>query len=229
MALSYNIVKIIVEDNLKKGRVAMAKNAWFFIVFLILLIFCLPLYVEADVTDEEKIISVEHELNVNNSGLDNEVRVTSIAQQFQMDAEVVRHLRDSGQGWGEISIELSMANYLHSLHPETYATKYDALDKISALRAEGSGWGEIAQSLGFKLGPVISSVKSGRHIEPGKNAFKGQPDNFESKAHKVRSVKAKNSNTIRTRIASRHRVTYIKATHVRVRPARSHRPMRPGR
>ena len=34
---------------------------------------------------------------------------------------------------------------------------------ILAMRSEGMGWGQISQQLGYKLGPVISSMKSSNH------------------------------------------------------------------
>ena len=205
------------------------KHRWVFISLLILFIFCLPLYATADMIDEEKIVTVQHELDEDNSNLSNEVRVESIAQRFEMDATVVRDLRESGQGWGEINIELSMANYLHNIDPDTYMTKYDALDRISALRDEGRGWGEIAQSLGFKLGPVISSVKSGKYVEPEAQIPKIKPNVTSSKPCKPRSTRVKNKTRTRARIRSRIRVARGGADHARIRPIRPHRPVRLGR
>ncbi len=41
-------------------------------------------------------------------------------------------------------------------------TKYD-LQGVLTMRSQNMGWGQIAQKLGFKLGPVISSMKSANH------------------------------------------------------------------
>jgi len=42
----------------------------------------------------------------------------------------------------------------------TAATTTTTLDGILTLRSQNMGWGQIAQKLGYKLGPVMSSMKS---------------------------------------------------------------------
>jgi hypothetical protein len=86
-----------------------------------------------------------------------------LAKEFNVAPSVVEGLRANKQGWGETTIELSMAQRLSQSDPKTYPTLADALNKIEALRSEKMGWGKIAQTLGFKLGPVISSTERARH------------------------------------------------------------------
>ena len=42
----------------------------------------------------------------------------------------------------------------------TTSTGKTTLDGVLEMRSQNMGWGQIAQSLGFKLGPVISGMKS---------------------------------------------------------------------
>jgi hypothetical protein len=52
------------------------------------------------------------------------------------------------------------------------------LSGILALRAAGQGWGDIAQTLGVKLGPIVSSLHTAnRRVEnPSRPAPTGKPD-----------------------------------------------------
>lgn len=87
----------------------------------------------------------------------------TLANEFSVAPSVVQGLHANKQGWGEVTIELTMAQRLTQSDPKTYPTMADALNKVEALRAEKMGWGKIAQTLGFKLGPVISSAERARH------------------------------------------------------------------
>lgn len=49
-----------------------------------------------------------------------------------------------------------------------------ALTGVLQLRAQGMGWGQIAQSLGFKLGPVISGMRSASAPPAAPTAATGQ-------------------------------------------------------
>jgi hypothetical protein len=45
----------------------------------------------------------------------------------------------------------------------TVTTTTTPLQGILTMRSQNMGWGQIAQKLGFKLGPVISAMKSANH------------------------------------------------------------------
>lgn len=92
-----------------------------------------------------------------------ETQVQTLAKEFNVAPSVVEGLRANNQGWGEITIELAMAQRLSQSDPKTYPTLADASNKIKSLRAEKMGWGKIAQTLGFKLGPVISAAERAQH------------------------------------------------------------------
>jgi hypothetical protein len=109
-------------------------------------------------------------------------RPETLATEFGVSPQTVTNLRNQKRGWGSITIELAMAQQLTRTDPATYPTMDSALAKIEAMYADGRGWGRIANDLGFKLGPVVSSVQHARHdVVPGAGAHnaavtKGRPD-----------------------------------------------------
>ncbi|MBI3333155.1 MAG: hypothetical protein HYZ93_03600 [Candidatus Omnitrophica bacterium] len=113
----------------------------------------------AATTDENQLEAREKEMDEAAPAAPKESKVDALAKQFNVPASTVDGMRDKGQGWGEISIELSMAQHLVKTDPKTYPTLNDALTKLDSMRADGRGWGNISKELGFKLGPVISDVK----------------------------------------------------------------------
>ena len=82
-----------------------------------------------------------------------------LAKQFQMPTSEIEKLRASRQGWGEVTIQLALADKLVKTDPTNYPNLNVALERIGSLRNDGKGWGNISKELGFKLGPVVSDVK----------------------------------------------------------------------
>ncbi len=82
------------------------------------------------------------------------VVVTRIEKEFNVTADQINALRSKGLGYGEISIVFSLAGKLPGGITDSN------IDKIMAMRTGPPvmGWGQIANKLGFKLGPVVSSV-----------------------------------------------------------------------
>jgi len=117
-----------------------------------------PLWAQADSTDETNLESVRKDIDKDTAAAKAETRVQALAKQYKVDPSVVQDLRTKKQGWGETTIELSMAQHLTQSNPKDYPTMTDALNKISAMRADKMGWGKIANDLGFKLGPVVSNA-----------------------------------------------------------------------
>ena len=87
-------------------------------------------------------------------------------------------------GWGNVYISLALAKQQLSQYGITQPTPQQLqaaltggtittgtgttattsqLQGVLTLRSDGMGWGQIAQKLGFKLGPVISSLKAANH------------------------------------------------------------------
>lgn len=108
-------------------------------------------------TEAEELNAAARE--VDQTSAPESARSEAVARQFNVDSSVVQGMRNRGQGWGEITIQLAMAEHLANTEPATYPTSADARTRVEELRREGKGWGAIAKELGFKLGPVISDVK----------------------------------------------------------------------
>ncbi len=187
------------------------RSKYFLCILMVLVmpILISPCQVKAQSPDEARLVTIQQEIDAENPPVTYNSRVEDLARQFQLEPVRVNDLRNSGQGWGEITIELSMAEHLTRLDPRNFPAIGDAVDRISALRADGEGWGRIAQDLGFKLGPVISAVKSGRHLTPGEG-------------NSVLSHKTQENSFIRT-----HGETHKRA--VRTKQARAKRPSKPAR
>ncbi len=113
--------------------------------------------------DEAKLQLLENEMDSAATAAPDKSKVETLAQQFKGAPSVVDGVRRTGQGWGEITIHLAMAQRLTKTDPKTYPTLASALQRVQTLRAQGKGWGTVAKELGFKLGPVISEVK---HVQP---------------------------------------------------------------
>jgi hypothetical protein len=117
-----------------------------------------PAWARTD-ADEARLITVQKEIDSSATAPGQTTRVQTLATQFNVAPGVVQDLRAKKQGWGEITIELAMAQRLAQTDPKAYPTLMDALAKIETLRAEKTGWGKIANDLGFKLGPVVSAAQ----------------------------------------------------------------------
>ncbi|MGH7254842.1 MAG: hypothetical protein ACREI3_03605 [Nitrospirales bacterium] len=76
-----------------------------------------------------------------------------LAERFQIPESTIEDLRNTEQGWGEITVRLSMAEHLTNTHPEKFPTIQAALAEIGTLREQQKGWGHIARELELKLVP----------------------------------------------------------------------------
>jgi len=114
-------------------------------------------------SEEARLETVRQEIDRNASATTQEAKIQALASQYNVDPGAVQALHDNKQGWGETSIELAMAQRLTQTDPNTYPTMTDALNKIETLRSQKMGWGKIANTLGFKLGPVVSTAMHTRN------------------------------------------------------------------
>jgi hypothetical protein len=132
-----------------------------------------------------------------------------LARQFQLPASEVEKLRSSGQGWGEVTIQLALADKLVKADPTNYPNLNVALQQIGTMRNDGMGWGNISKELGFKLGPVVSDVK---------HSLKD-----------LRTEEFKNGKIDKTEIKQERRVELADRVQRLERPERPQRPERPER
>jgi hypothetical protein len=130
----------------------------------VMLLFALstPLWARTD-ADEAQLDTVRKDIDKSWANTGQTDRVQSLARQFNVTPEVVQNLRANKQGWGETTIELSMAQQLIQTDATTYPTMTAALNKIETLRSQKMGWGKIANYFGFKLGPVVSAAQHVRN------------------------------------------------------------------
>ena len=130
----------------------------------LILLFALssPLWARTD-ADEVQLETVRKDIDKDWANAGQTDKVQSLAKQFNVTPEVVQSLRTNKQGWGETTIELSMAQHLMQTDATTYPTMTAALNKIETLRSQKMGWGKIANYFGFKLGPVVSAAQHARN------------------------------------------------------------------
>lgn len=121
-----------------------------------------PVWARAN-SDETQLETIKKEIDHDASSSASSDKVKTLSSQFNVDPSVVEQLRAKNQGWGETSIELAMAQRLTQTDTKNYPTMAEALNKIETLRSQKMGWGKIANSLGFKLGPVVSVASHTRN------------------------------------------------------------------
>ena len=122
----------------------------------------LPVWARSS-TAEAQLETVKQEIDQSAATVSQDTKVQALAAQYNVDPGVVQGLHDKKQGWGETSIELAMAQRLTQADANTYPAMADALNKIETLRSQKMGWGKIANTLGFKLGPVVSTAMHTRN------------------------------------------------------------------
>jgi len=113
--------------------------------------------------DETRLDSEAQQIDKDKDAGTDAQKIDRLAKQFKVPESTVQNLRNQGQGWGEVTIGLSMAQKLSASDPKTYPMTSDALVKVESLRSSGEGWGKIAKDLGFKLGPVVSAAHHAHH------------------------------------------------------------------
>jgi hypothetical protein len=114
-------------------------------------------------SDETQLESIKKEIDHNSTSPASSDKIKTLSSQFKVDSSVVEQLHAKNQGWGETTIELAMAQRLTQTDAKTYPTMAEALNKVETLRSQKMGWGKIANSLGFKLGPVVSTASHARN------------------------------------------------------------------
>jgi hypothetical protein len=109
--------------------------------------------------DEARMQAMQREADEDAVKRGQKAHVELLAKQFQLPASEIEKLRNAGQGWGEVTVRLALADKLTKTDPANFPRLNAALERISTLRNDGRGWGNISKELGFKLGPVVSDVR----------------------------------------------------------------------
>jgi hypothetical protein len=134
-----------------------------------------PLWARTD-ADEAQLETVRKDIDKDWANAEQADKVQSLAKQFNVEPGVVEGLRANKQGWGETTIELSMAQQLMQTDATTYPTMSEALNRIETLRSQKMGWGKIANYFGFKLGPVVSAAQHVRNEQRNEARAAGTPN-----------------------------------------------------
>lgn len=146
-----------------------------------------------------------------------------LAKQFQLPASEIEKMRNTGQGWGEVTIRLALADKLVKTDPANFPTQSAALERINTLRNEGRGWGNISKELGFKLGPVVTDVRHSlndlRRDLRAEQPKAGKADNAGGLGDMKREARAENL----------QRVERVERPDRPQRPERPERPEKPER
>ena len=121
-----------------------------------------PIWARAN-SDEAQLESIRKDIDHGASAPASTNKIQTLSSQFNVDPSVVEKLHATNHGWGETTIELAMAQRLTQTDAMNYPTMAEALNKVETLRSQKMGWGKIANSLGFKLGPVVSTASHARN------------------------------------------------------------------
>ena len=110
-------------------------------------------------TDEARMQAMQQETDNDVVKRGQQKHIELLSKQFQLPGSEIEKLRNGGQGWGEVTIRLALADKLTKTDPTNFPTLSAAQERIGTLRNDGKGWGNISKELGFKLGPLVSDVR----------------------------------------------------------------------
>lgn len=113
---------------------------------------------------ERRLRSLAHRIDRNTRDIQSDNHTEMLAEEFHVPLSVIEEQRQKGEGWGNISIALAMAQSLCQKDPVHYATPADALFQIQLVRAQSKNWRQVAHNAGIPLQPVIiETAYSYRH------------------------------------------------------------------
>jgi hypothetical protein len=114
--------------------------------------------------EEQQLRSLAARIDRNTRDMQQDNHTEMLAEEFHVPLSVIEEQRQKGQGWGNISITLAMAQALCQKDPVHYATPADALFEIQVVRAQSKNWRQVARDAGIPLKPVlIETAYSYRH------------------------------------------------------------------
>jgi hypothetical protein len=161
-----------------------------------------PVWARAN-SDETQLETIKKDIDHGVAASASSDKVKSLSSQFNVDPSIVEQLRAKNQGWGETTIELAMAQRLTQTDAKTYPTMTDALNKVETLRSQKMGWGKIANSLGFKLGPVVSAASHTRNELRKESRLEKSSDSLKSEKSEKTDRSAKTEKIERSDSAGR--------------------------
>ncbi len=104
--------------------------------------------------------ALDREMGVQGSeGMAN-VQVQTVAREFHVPPDLLQDMQGAKQPWGEVTIELAMADALSKANAGFYPTAADALKRVQQLRNQNLSWNQVAQELGINLSQVRRAVQS---------------------------------------------------------------------
>jgi hypothetical protein len=120
-----------------------------------------------------KKVTAEHQLNALAKRIDKDSLILTradhidlLADQFHVPLSVIEDMRHQGQKWGNITIQLAMAESLSGRDPVHYATTADALSQIQTTHHEKKNWSRTASANGLHLKPILAmTVQSYKGIQ----------------------------------------------------------------
>jgi len=114
--------------------------------------------------EEQQLRAIGRRIDRNTRDIQQDNHTEMLAEEFHVPLSVIEEMRQKGQGWGNISIALAMAQSLCQKDPLHYATTGDALFQIQLVRAQSKNWRQVARGAGIPLQPVLwETAYSYRH------------------------------------------------------------------
>ncbi len=181
-----------------------------------------PTLAQSD-ADEARLQTMQREADDDAVKRGQKAQAELLAKQFQLPTGEIEKMRNAGQGWGEVTIRLALADKLVKTDPTNFPSLTSALERISTLRNDGKGWGNISKELGFKLGPVVSDVR--HSLNELRRDLRAEP----TKAGKVDNPASPGDMKRETRSDHVERVQRAERPERPQRPERPERPEKPER
>lgn len=185
--------------------------------------------VQARSAEEERLEKIQADLDQDVSPEGRSMRAEALVTQFNTTQEEIEALRSANRGWGEITIQLSLAERLLQAKPEL-GDLSAAIKEVGALRDEGMGWGNVAKELGVSknLGEVVGKVERTRETFEAAEGARVKSQAFNrTNARLEKAARAETKGTKAERPQKVHRVERIAGPDRPVRPERPLRPERP--
>jgi len=105
--------------------------------------------------DEQHLRSIAKLIDRDTQNLSRHTYIELMADQFHVPLSLVDELQQKGQGWGNISITLAMANALSLKDAVHYPSPSDALSQIQSTRDTAKSWTEVARRTGIPMHSII--------------------------------------------------------------------------
>lgn len=113
-------------------------------------------------SNDIKLQVTKQEIDEDAAGRPEALQMEAVAKQFRIDPHLVEDLRARKLGWGEITIQVVLAQELHKLVPNSYPNLVQTLLRIGDLRKHKQSWGQIANEVGIDLAPVVAEGQRAR-------------------------------------------------------------------